>query len=234
MEDKLIKQLNILKSIKLSDDWKKGLRGRLLIECREKQEKISYYKLFSFNLNWLFQPIPRSALVGVLAIFVMFSLSFSDSISNEDFYGDPISYIPWNNRENNKEIGKNEEMNNKEIGKNEEKESIPIVFLNNGRENADLNDKEDNMKNTNNIDNRENNKENGSYTSAINNNKEITLESFRTDLMEKINRIWVLALEAGNDESFGVASEAEKLFNMGDLDSALRAIMVAEDLLSGQ
>ena len=152
-----------------------------------------------------------------MAIFVFGTFLFNFLITRESIYNNPDPILVIYNKENNKEIGKIElgnKENNREIVNNKEISPFSQLINKEGGAVAD------------------NNKENkiNSYTSSLN-NKEDYLADFRINLNERINRIWALSYESGNDEILGIAREAEKLFNEKDYDAALRAIMVAESML---
>lgn len=213
-EKNIIKKISALKAIKLDENWKNNDKSRLFLLLGENHEQSGQSWLArAFDLRILFQPIPRGVLAGFLAVFTFGTFLFSFLISREGIYSSPDPILVIYNRENNKEIvemelGNKEIINNKEISQFSQsisKESDIAIG-----------------------DNKEN--KISSYTSSLN-NKEDYLADFRINLNERINRIWALSYESGNDEVLRIANEAEKLFNEKDYDAALRAIMVAESML---
>lgn len=223
-EKNIIKKISVLKAIKLDENWKNNDKSRLFLLLGENHEQLRQSWLArAFDLRILFQPIPRGVLAGFLAIFVFGTFLFSFLISREGIYNSPDPILVIYNKENNKEVvharrqaGKIElgnKENNREIINNKEISQFSQL-INKGNDAI--------------ADNKEN--KISSYTSSLN-NKEDYLADFRINLNERINRIWALSYESGNDEVLRIAEEAEKLFNEKDYDAALRAIMVAESML---
>ena len=230
-EKNIIKNIGALKAIKLDENWKNNNKSRLFLLLEENHEQSTQSWLArAFDLRILFQPIPRGVLAGVLVIFAFGTFLFNFLISRESIYNSPDPILVIYNKDNNKEIGHayrqamptgrqagkielGNKENNREIINN--KEISPFSRLVNKESNVIA----------------DNNKENkiSSYTSL--NNKEDYLVIFRINLNERINRVWALSYESGNDEVFRIVKEAEKLFNDKDYDAALRAVMVAESML---
>ena len=217
-EKNIIKKISALKAIKLDEGWKNNDKSRLFLLLEENSgQSAQSWLARAFDLRILFQPIPRGVLAGFLVMFAFGTFLFNFLISLESIYNNPDPILVIYNKENNKEIGKIElgnKENNREIVNNKEISSFSQLINKEGGAATD------------------NNKENkiNSYTSSLN-NKEDYLADFRINLNERINRVWALSYESGNDEVLGIVREAEKLFNEKDYDAALRAIMVAENTL---
>ncbi|OWK26945.1 MAG: hypothetical protein US76_01820 [Parcubacteria group bacterium GW2011_GWA2_38_13b] len=223
-EKNIIKKISALKAIKLDEGWKNNDKSRLFLLLEENSgQSAQSWLARAFDLRILFQPISRGVLAGFLVIFAFGIFLFNYSILKENIYDHSNTVGTVNNKENNREIGKTElgnEENNREIVNN--KEISPFSQLTNKKGSAVVDDNSD----------KNNNEENeiSSYASSLN-NKEDDFADFRINLNERINRIWVISYESGNDEVFKITKEAEKLFNEKDYDAALRAIMVAESML---
>lgn len=223
-EKNIIKKISALRAIKLDENWKNNDKSRLLLLLEENygQSEQSWLARV-FDVRILFQPISRGVLAGFLAIFVFGAFLFNFLISRENIhdYSDIIS-VDYNG-ENNKEIGKVEAENgenNKETRNNDKISLFPQSISSNDMIIGGIVEKEKNKE-----------KERIDSHASLLNNREDYFTDFRINLNERINRVWVLAYESGNNEILMIADEAEKLFNKNDYDAALRAIMVAENLL---
>ena len=220
-EKNIIKKISALKAIKLDEGWKNNDKSRLFLLLEENSgQSAQSWLARAFDLRILFQPIPRGVLAGFLVMFAFGTFLFNFLISRESIYNNPDPILVIYNKEighARRQAGKIElgnKENNREIVNNKEISSFSQLINKEGGAATD------------------NNKENkiNSYTSSLN-NKEDYFADFRINLNERINRIWALSYESGNDEILGIAREAEKLFNEKDYDAALRAIMVAESML---
>lgn len=216
-EKDLIKQLNSLKTIKADENWKKQIKSVVL----SRIENNSYQESFKFpafakaladrqvsSFKFLFRPISGMAVASFMVLVIAASLIFSLLMTGSNFYGELLAISQYKHKEidnNNEEIKFVNREINEEIRK--DKEISPLEQINN---------KED--------------KKIDSFISISDNGDDL-LDNFKAHLTAKINRIWVLALESGDEEAFAIAREAEKLYGEKDYDAALRAINVAEAML---
>lgn len=216
IEQDLIKQLKTFKAIKLDANWKAEQKNRLFLMFQAVQTHQTP-QVFQAISDFLFLPLSQRTFAISAVFLTIISLLFGN-------------FLLGVNKEIDREIllG-NISLSFKKIDKpdlTKNTESEKIISLSSAKQMV----QHPKLKQVA-VENKFSNSVPTSPNASLNVSSDEIILSFRASLMEEINRVWVLAYEAGNNDALKAAEEAEALFKQGDLDGALRAVMAAKALL---